>query len=116
MFLVVQYLRCIQVNISGEDVKSGVDSSAVSELADYIISIDTLRLRGLMTIGAFGASESQRRNEFARMRRLYEDTRTTLETGDHFNVLSMGMSGDFTIAVAEGSTMVRIGTAIFGIR
>ena len=97
----------IEVNISGEASKSGVAVKEVTELAAAIARLPRLRLRGLMAIPAPGAA-----GDFAKMRRLYEE----LAARFGFDTLSMGMSDDMELALAEGSTMVRIGTAIFGPR
>jgi len=102
----------IQVNISGEGTKSGISPDKVPKFLSYVSSCKNLRVRGLMTIGSLGVTEDVTRREFARMRALFERVR-----GDTaIDVLSMGMSGDFRIAIEEGSTMVRVGTAIFGPR
>ena len=98
----------IQVNASREASKSGVSSDEVSALGRKIVSLKNLRLRGLMAIPEPGAPRAR----YAEVRRLYEDLKT--EFG--FDTLSMGMSDDMELALAEGSTMVRIGTAIFGAR
>jgi len=106
----------VQINISGEGVKSGVELSRAAELASYIAEKKALRLRGIMTIGSFGASESLARAEFQKMRTLYDTLRETDSYGPNFDTLSMGMSGDYEAAIEEGATMVRVGTAIFGQR
>lgn len=106
----------IQVNISDEAAKSGIDPGSVRELAAYAAGRDGLAVRGLLTISSFGGSAAVRRDEFARMKELFDRLREEPGWDAEFDVLSMGMSGDFTIAVEEGSTMVRIGTALFGER
>jgi len=98
----------IQVNVSGEASKSGVALSEAEGLARAIASLPRLRLRGLMAIPEPGADRSR----YRAVRDLFEKLKT--EFG--FDTLSMGMSDDLDIALAEGSTMVRIGTAIFGPR
>jgi pyridoxal phosphate enzyme (YggS family) len=104
---------CLQVNISGEASKSGVAPEEVSALAHKIASMPRMRLRGLMAIPEPAGDLEQQRLPFARMRELLARLRAE---GLALDTLSMGMSGDLAAAVAEGSTIVRIGTAIFGNR
>jgi PLP dependent protein len=98
----------IQVNVSGEASKSGVAPASVAALAREISRMLHLRLRGLMAIPEPGADRSRYRD----LRALFEGLRS--ESG--FDTLSVGMSDDLELAIAEGATMVRIGTAIFGQR
>jgi len=103
----------IQVNIDDEESKSGCVPEAVPRLAALIGTHAALRLRGLMAIPAPAADLARRRDAFARMRVLFNELasgRTGVDT------LSMGMSDDFELAIAEGATMVRIGSALFGAR
>lgn len=104
---------CIQVNISGEDSKSGVVPAEVLPLARAIAALPRLRLRGLMAIPAPAHDPAAQRRPFAAMRVLLGQLR---EAGLEVDTLSMGMSGDMAAAIAEGATLVRIGTAIFGAR
>ena len=104
----------IEVNTSGEASKSGVDPENFSSLADGVMSLQNLRLEGLMTVGPITESESGIRRAFAELRELAESARTL--TGLALPVISMGMSSDFELAIQEGSTMVRIGTLLFGAR
>ncbi|MCE5250345.1 YggS family pyridoxal phosphate-dependent enzyme [bacterium] len=106
----------IQVNISGESAKSGVPVNEVRDLVACAAEKRNLDVRGLMTLGSFGVTREVTRSEFARMRDLFDSFRADPELAPRMEVLSMGMSDDFTIAVEEGSTMVRVGTAIFGKR
>lgn len=99
----------IQVNVSRESTKSGVAPEEVPSLGAAIVRLPRLRLRGLMAIPEPGAQSAE---QFAQMRELYERLRA--EFG--LDTLSMGMSDDLEAAIAQGSTMVRIGTAIFGKR
>lgn len=101
----------VQVNIDGEDTKSGCNPDDVGTLAAAIAAEPTLRLRGLMAIPR--PDPAARRRAFAALRNLFEGLQR-----DHPGVdtLSMGMSADFPEAIAEGSTLVRIGTALFGAR
>jgi pyridoxal phosphate enzyme (YggS family) len=103
----------IEVNISGEESKHGVDPGLAEGLAEYVVgSCSRLKLEGLMGIAPFTQEERAVRNSFARLRILRDELRARL--GVPLPTLSMGMSGDYLLAVAEGSTMVRIGSAIFG--
>ena len=104
---------CIQVNISGEASKSGAQEDEVPELARQVAQLPNLRLRGLMAIPEATKDEAQQRAAFARLRALFETLRAQ---GLALDTLSMGMSGDLKAAVAEGATIVRIGSAIFGVR
>lgn len=101
----------LEVNISGEASKFGIEPARALDLAAETADIEGIRLRGLMGIGPLGGDEAAVRNSFQALRRLYEEL-----PSEHRQVLSMGMTGDFELAIAEGSTMVRIGTAIFGAR
>ncbi len=104
---------CIQVNISHEQSKGGVDESDVLPLAREIIQFGRVKLRGLMAIPApTGDFEKQRKN-FSILRKLKEKLQSE---GIELDTLSMGMSADMEAAIAEGATIVRIGTAIFGPR
>ena len=98
----------IQVNVSGEASKSGVAPGQARELAQAISNLSNLKLRGLMAIPEPGADRARYRE----VKRLYDE----LNGEFGFDTLSMGMSDDLEVALAEGSTMVRIGTAIFGPR
>jgi pyridoxal phosphate enzyme (YggS family) len=104
---------CLQVNVSGEQSKSGVAAEQVLQLAKDIAQLPRLKLRGLMAIPAPAVDEAAQRVPFARMRQLLHELNEQALTLD---TLSMGMSQDFVAAIKEGSTMVRMGTAIFGIR
>lgn len=104
---------CIQVNISGEASKSGASEDELPELARQVAALPNLRLRGLMAIPEATTDEAQQRAAFARLRTLFEALRGQ---GLALDTLSMGMSGDLKAAVAEGATIVRIGSAIFGAR
>ncbi|MBB1472749.1 YggS family pyridoxal phosphate-dependent enzyme [Luteimonas sp. MC1782] len=103
----------VQVNIDDEDSKHGCAPGDVPALADAIAARPTLALRGLMAIPAPRADEAGRRAAFAAMRGLF-DTLAARHAG--VDTLSMGMSADFPEAIAEGATMVRVGTALFGAR
>jgi pyridoxal phosphate enzyme (YggS family) len=98
----------IQVNVSGEASKSGVELDEVEGLARVLAGLPRLSLRGLMAIPEPGADRSR----YASVKNVFEQ----LKGEFHFDTLSMGMSDDLELALAEGATMVRIGTAIFGQR
>ena len=104
---------CIQVNISGERTKHGVEPGAVAELARQICALPHVRLRGLMAIPEPSADPSRARQQLRALREL-KDTLQDVPTA--LDALSMGMSDDLEAAIAEGATMVRIGRAIFGER
>ncbi|MBY5992622.1 YggS family pyridoxal phosphate-dependent enzyme [Ferrimonas balearica] len=104
---------CLQVNISGEASKSGVPPAELAALAQGVSALPGLTLRGLMAIPAPEADVVRQRQALAQMKQLFDDLKVQHPQMD---TLSMGMSGDLEAAVAEGSTMVRIGTAIFGTR
>ena len=106
----------IQVNISREESKSGIPIGEVEELVSYAAGREGLNVRGLMTIGSFGVSEKVTRSEFSRMKCLFDSLKEDSAACSQMDVLSMGMSDDFKIAIEEGATMVRVGTAIFGKR
>jgi len=111
----------LQVNISGEASKRGATPAELPALAAEVAALPRLRLRGLMAIPEPQPDPQRQRASFARMRRLFEELRDQLRQqlaggGLNFDTLSMGMSADLEAAIAEGSTMVRIGTAIFGER
>ena len=103
----------VQVNVDDEASKHGCDPGAVPVLAAAIAAQPRLALRGLMAIPAPHADPELRRPAFARMHALFERMR---EAHPQADTLSMGMSDDFAIAIAEGATMVRIGSALFGAR
>ena len=107
----------IEVNVTRDPAKHGVAPEAVAPLLESILSepLPALRLRGLMAIGPQTANELTLRGAFAEVRHLGEECAARFSLKD-FTELSMGMSGDFAEAIAEGSTLVRIGTAIFGER
>ena len=104
---------CIQVNVSGEASKSGVPPRAALALARQVAGLPNIRLRGLMTIPAPSSDRAGQQAQFRQLRRLYEEIRGH---GIAMDTLSMGMSDDLESAILEGSTLVRVGTAIFGRR
>lgn len=104
---------CIQVNVSGEASKSGVAPGQAAALAAAVAALPGLRLRGLMAIPEATADPRRQREPFHALARLAAEIRAT---GIALDTLSMGMSGDFEAAVAEGATIVRLGSALFGER
>ncbi|XKE45816.1 YggS family pyridoxal phosphate-dependent enzyme [Halomonas organivorans] len=106
---------CLQVNISGEASKSGVSLDELPALAEAVLGMPRLRLRGLMAIPAPAETLVEQRRPFARLREALEALNARFPEA-HLDTLSMGMSGDLEAAVVEGATLVRLGTAIFGER
>ena len=104
---------CLQVNISSEASKSGVLPEALPQLVREVLPLPGLQLRGLMAIPAPGAEPAQQRAAFAQVREALQQLRALAPDLD---TLSMGMSDDMEAAIAEGATIVRVGSAIFGAR
>lgn len=104
---------CIEVNISHEETKAGIAINHVLELADVCLRLPQLKLRGLMAIPAPFVDFAQNRREFHKLQVIQNVLR---DHGIEIDTLSIGMSHDFEAAIAEGATIVRIGTAIFGAR
>ncbi|MFP5406678.1 MAG: YggS family pyridoxal phosphate-dependent enzyme [Gammaproteobacteria bacterium] len=112
---------CIQVNVSGEASKSGCAPEAALALARAIVAHPRLRLRGLMAIPEPGMGEAVLRGRFATLRRMLEEIREALSSdwptaARALDALSMGMSADLEVAIDEGATLVRVGSALFGSR
>lgn len=103
----------LQVNTSYEASKFGVDPEGAAELAKLAAARPTLRVRGLMTIGPLSDDPERVRRAYRRLRELRDELRPML---GELPVLSMGMSGDFELAIEEGATLIRVGTSIFGPR
>ncbi|GHC33934.1 YggS family pyridoxal phosphate enzyme [Kushneria pakistanensis] len=106
---------CLQVNISGERSKSGVTPEALPALAEQVLALPGLRLRGLMSIPAISDDPEQQRIPHAALRELFEQLVRRYPQAP-LDTLSMGMSSDMEAAIDEGATLVRPGTAIFGSR
>jgi pyridoxal phosphate enzyme (YggS family) len=104
---------CLQVNISGETSKSGVEPDALANLTAEVATLPRIKLRGLMAIPAPLNDFEQQRAVFQRVRELQQQLN---DKGMDLDTLSMGMSDDLEAAIAEGATIVRVGTAIFGAR
>jgi pyridoxal phosphate enzyme (YggS family) len=106
----------LEVHTSEEESKAGVAPDLALETAEKISKLPNLRLRGLMTVGPLTDNSQKRRDAFKKLKELFETMKEKRVAGDDFSILSMGMSGDFETAVEEGSTLVRVGTALFGSR
>ena len=106
----------IQVNTSGAAGQSGVDADALEPMLAAVAALEHVHVRGLMTIAAHTQEEHLVRPCFAALRTLGERMRASALTGVEMHCLSMGMSGDYEWAIAEGATMLRLGTSIFGPR
>ena len=104
----------VQVNASGEASKSGIAPPAVRHLIESIDTMMHLRPRGLMTMAPLSDDPEDARPTFARTAEIFSDVQADGCCGDAFNVLSMGMSGDFEVAIQEGANVVRIGRSLFG--
>jgi pyridoxal phosphate enzyme (YggS family) len=105
----------LEVNTSGEMSKSGVQPEEALATALAISTLPGLNLKGLMTVGPLTDNLTQQRDAFKKLKNLFEKIRAK-ENTDSFSVLSMGMSGDFEMAIEEGATLVRVGSALFGSR
>ena len=104
----------VQVNTSGEESKAGFRSGGLKDEVQKVLDLPGVEIRGLMTMAPLTDDEALLRRTFERVRMLHEELRAVVGyCGDH---LSMGMTNDFEIAIEEGSTMIRIGTALFGKR
>jgi PLP dependent protein len=107
---------CLQVNIDDEPSKSGISPVDLPDLAVQVASLPNLRLRGLMAIPQATGDIEKQRAAFFRLRQLLDNLRTLLPDVGELDTLSMGMTGDMDAAIAEGATIVRVGTGIFGAR
>jgi pyridoxal phosphate enzyme (YggS family) len=107
----------IEVKLSPEETKAGLDpnSAEAAQLLERLPELDNLQLRGLMTIAPFDVSEAETRACFRNLRD-WRDRWAAVHPRLEFGVLSMGMSGDFALAIEEGATRIRVGTALFGAR
>ncbi|HEU4711150.1 MAG TPA: YggS family pyridoxal phosphate-dependent enzyme [Pyrinomonadaceae bacterium] len=106
----------IQVDLGHEETKSGIDETELPQLIEGLSELKHLRLAGLMTLPPFFDDPEQARPFFRRLRELRDDLAARGAFGDQKGELSMGMTNDFEVAIEEGATMVRVGTAIFGNR
>jgi hypothetical protein len=103
----------LQVNCSQEEQKYGVAVGAATHLGELIATLANVRLVGLMTMAPLVSDTDLARTAFVRLREVFEEMRTDRIGGEHFRHLSMGMSNDYVVAVEEGATIIRIGTALF---
>lgn len=106
----------LQVHIAQEETKFGMDENEVREVLAKSPELTHIRLRGMMGMASFTLNEEKVRNEFRYLKKLYDSCTTSIPDPSHWNILSMGMSGDYTTAIEEGSTMVRVGSLLFGVR
>ncbi len=124
----------IEVNIANEDTKYGVKPEETEKLIKELLALPHIRVRGLMTVAPYVENPEKNRKHFKNLRQLYVDIKSkntdnigngnisNIDTShcciglEQFNILSMGMTGDFEVAIEEGATMVRVGTGIFGER
>jgi len=106
----------VQVNVSGEESKYGCAVAAVPHLCDQIDLTGHLRIRGLMTMAPYSENPEDARPHFERCVEIFEDVKKRGVGDGEFNILSMGMSGDFEVAIECGANVVRVGSAIFGVK
>ena len=106
----------VEINISGESNKEGVEPVQAMELAAYCVERPHLEFQGLMTIGPLTMDIGRIRQAFREMALIHEQVVRQVGTSGKKAILSMGMSGDFKIAIEEGATHIRVGTALFGAR
>lgn len=106
----------VEVNIGGEESKSGIDGRLLPEFLDRLSEFKHINVKGLMAIPPFFEDKEKTRPYFADMHKLFVDNAGKKSDNINMSILSMGMSSDFEIAIEEGSTLVRIGTKIFGKR
>lgn len=106
----------VQVNTSAEPTKYGLPPEAVAGFLEELVAFSSLRVRGFMTLARFTSDQDEVRRCFRLLRAIRERARQEAPQGPDLKVLSMGMSGDFEIAIEEGATLVRVGQAVFGAR
>ena len=106
----------VEINIAGEEAKSGVPLSEAEELAVEISKLDNIRVKGLMTVAPFVENPEDNRESFKQMKKLFVDIKEKNYNNIDMQYLSMGMTNDYEIAVEEGANIVRIGTGLFGAR
>jgi len=108
-------MQCLmEVNVAEESTKYGVSVGAALHLAEQIDSMDEVQLIGLMCMAPYSTDPERSRPCFVRLREIFEEIRFRKFGGNNFKHLSMGMSNDYKVAIEEGATMIRIGSAIFG--
>ncbi len=106
----------LEVNIAGEQTKFGVSKEDAMLLAEEISKLDNIRIKGLMAVAPFTEDPEDNRQYFREIRQLSVDIKNKTIDNVSMDILSMGMTGDYMVAVEEGATMVRVGTGIFGAR
>ncbi len=111
----------LQMHVADEESKFGLDETSIVELLDYYeaqeADLPNVRICGLMGMATFTEDQTQIRKEFARLRGMFQNLQqSTFIEKPYFNICSMGMSSDYQLAIEEGSTMVRVGSALFGAR
>jgi hypothetical protein len=106
----------LQVNTSAEESKFGLEPQKVVEFAEQVASLPNLKVKGLMTIGPFTDEDTLIRRSFGELRRLFEKLKASSIPNIDMEILSMGMSADYEVALQEGANVLRIGTSIFGPR
>ena len=106
----------IQVNISGEDQKSGCEIAQLSSILEHAKELPNISINGLMGLATFVENPEDVRHEFALLKKTLDEHSSFNGGNIHLKELSMGMSGDFHVAIEEGATMVRVGSSIFGSR
>ena len=106
----------LEVNVAEEESKFGIKTSEVLALAENVVQLPHIRLRGLMTIAPFVENPEKNRAIFANLHELYVDIKDKNIDNGTVSILSMGMTNDYEVAIEEGATMVRVGTGIFGAR
>ena len=106
----------IEINVAGEGTKAGIEPENIRQFIEEITCFPNIFIKGLMTIAPYVENPEENREYFANMRELFIDKSLILSDNVDMHVLSMGMTGDYEVAIEEGSNMVRIGTGIFGSR
>ncbi|MGL6199441.1 MAG: YggS family pyridoxal phosphate-dependent enzyme [Lachnospiraceae bacterium] len=106
----------IQVNVAEENSKFGIKAEELSEFLDGVVRFNHVKVKGLMTIAPYVKHQEENRKHFARLEKLSVDIMHKNIDNGNVSILSMGMSGDYMVAIEEGANMVRVGTGIFGER
>ncbi len=106
----------VEVNVAQEDTKFGLKTQDVTNLVEDISKLSSIRVKGLMTVAPYTENAEENRSYFKKMRQLCVDINAKNIDNVSMDVLSMGMTGDYEIAIEEGATMIRVGTGIFGER
>ena len=106
----------LEVNVANEESKFGVTCEEVLQLAQNVSKLPNIFIKGLMTIAPFVENEEKNRYYFQKLMKIFVDIRTKNIDNIDMEILSMGMTGDYRVAVSEGATCVRVGTGIFGVR